>query len=39
MSYTPPLERMRFVIEQVLDAPASWRAMPDFAEASTASVT
>jgi alkylation response protein AidB-like acyl-CoA dehydrogenase len=31
-SYTPPLERMRFVIEQVLDAPASWRAMPDFAE-------
>ena len=32
MSYTPPLERMRFVIEQVLDAPASWRAMPDFAE-------
>lgn len=32
MSYIPPLERMRFVIEQVLDAPASWRAMPDFAE-------
>ena len=32
MSYTPPLDRMQFVIEQVLDAPASWRAQPDFAD-------
>ena len=32
MSYTPPLDRMQFVIEQVLDAPASWRTQPDFAD-------
>jgi len=31
-TYTPPLEDMRFVIEQVLDAPASWREQPAFAE-------
>lgn len=31
-TYTPPLEDMQFVIEQVLDAPASWREQPAFAE-------
>ena len=31
-TWTPPLQRMQFVIEQVLDAPASWRAQPDFAD-------
>jgi alkylation response protein AidB-like acyl-CoA dehydrogenase len=31
-TYIPPLEDMQFVIEQVLDAPASWRAQPAFAE-------
>jgi alkylation response protein AidB-like acyl-CoA dehydrogenase len=31
-TYTPPLEDWRFVIEQVLDAPASWRAQPAFAD-------
>ena len=31
-SYTPPLRDMQFVIEDVLDAPAAWRGMPDFAE-------
>ena len=31
-TWTPPLQRMQHVIERVLDAPASWRAQPDFAE-------
>ncbi|MBI5717247.1 MAG: acyl-CoA dehydrogenase [Burkholderiales bacterium] len=31
-SYTAPLADMRFVIERVLEAPASWRACPSFAE-------
>jgi alkylation response protein AidB-like acyl-CoA dehydrogenase len=31
-TYAAPLEDMRFAIEQVLDAPASWRASPAFAE-------
>jgi len=31
-SYTPPLRDMRFVIEDVLQAPTGWAAMPDFAE-------
>ena len=31
-TWTPPLQRMQYVIEQVLDAPASWRAQPDFAD-------
>ncbi|HMO45146.1 MAG TPA: acyl-CoA dehydrogenase family protein [Rubrivivax sp.] len=31
-SYTPPLRDMRFVIEDVLQAPAGWAAMPGFAE-------
>jgi hypothetical protein len=31
-SYAPPLRDMQFVIEEVLDAPASWQAMPAFAE-------
>lgn len=31
-SYTPPLRDMRFVIEDVLQAPAAWAAMPAFAE-------
>ena len=31
-SYTPPLRDMQFVIEDVLQAPAAWAAMPAFAE-------
>lgn len=31
-TYTAPLQDMRFVIEHVLDAPASWRACPALAE-------
>ncbi|MEY2872958.1 MAG: hypothetical protein RLZZ373_329, partial [Pseudomonadota bacterium] len=31
-TWTPPLQRMQFVIEQVLDAPASWQQQPDFAD-------
>jgi alkylation response protein AidB-like acyl-CoA dehydrogenase len=31
-TYTPPLADMQFVIEQVLDAPSSWREMLPFAE-------
>ncbi len=31
-SYTPPLRDMQFVIEDVLQAPAHWAAMPAFAE-------
>jgi alkylation response protein AidB-like acyl-CoA dehydrogenase len=31
-AYVPPLEEMRFVIEQVLDAPASWRGLPLYAD-------
>jgi alkylation response protein AidB-like acyl-CoA dehydrogenase len=31
-AYTAPLREMRFVIEHVLDAPASWSACPAFAE-------
>jgi alkylation response protein AidB-like acyl-CoA dehydrogenase len=30
--YNPPLRDMQFVIEDVLQAPAAWREMPDFAE-------
>lgn len=30
--YAAPLRDMRFVIEEVLDAPSTWRAMPAFAE-------
>ena len=30
--YTAPLRDMRFVIEQVLDAPASWSACAPFAD-------
>jgi len=29
-TYAPPLRDMQFVINQVLDAPASWRQMPAF---------
>jgi alkylation response protein AidB-like acyl-CoA dehydrogenase len=31
-TYTPPIADMRFVIEDVLDAPALWRTLPAFAE-------
>lgn len=31
-SYTPPLREMRFVIEEVLQAPAAWAAMPEHAD-------
>lgn len=31
-TYAAPLEDMRFVIEQVLEAPRSWRACPSFSE-------
>ncbi len=31
-SYTPPLRDMQFVIEDVLEAPASWAATPAFAD-------
>jgi alkylation response protein AidB-like acyl-CoA dehydrogenase len=31
-SYTPPLRDMQFVIEDVLQAPAGWAAIPAFAE-------
>ena len=31
-SYTAPLREMRFVIERVLEAPASWRACAAFAD-------
>jgi alkylation response protein AidB-like acyl-CoA dehydrogenase len=31
-SYTPPLRDMQFVIEDVLQAPAAWAAIPAFAE-------
>ena len=30
--YRPPLAEMRFVIEQVLQAPAAWARCPAFAE-------
>jgi alkylation response protein AidB-like acyl-CoA dehydrogenase len=30
--YDPPLDDMRFTIEAVLDAPASWSQCPDFAD-------
>lgn len=30
--YVPPLAEMRFVIEQVLDAPSAWARCPDFTE-------
>lgn len=30
--YVPPVEDMLFVIDAVLDAPASWRNLPQFAE-------
>jgi len=33
--YHAPLARMRFVLEQVLDAPAGWREIPAFAELDT----
>jgi alkylation response protein AidB-like acyl-CoA dehydrogenase len=32
MTYTPPLNDMRFVLDEVLDAPATLGAMPDFVE-------
>lgn len=35
-TYTAPLADMRFVIERVLHAPASWAACPAFAEAADA---
>jgi hypothetical protein len=31
-AYKPPVEDMLFVVEAVLDAPASWRQLPDIAE-------
>ena len=31
-SYAPPLEDIRFVIEDVIDAPASWSECPDHSE-------
>jgi alkylation response protein AidB-like acyl-CoA dehydrogenase len=31
-AYVPPLDEMRFVIEQVLDAPASWSSLPLYAD-------
>ncbi|MEY8876236.1 MAG: acyl-CoA dehydrogenase family protein, partial [Leptothrix sp. (in: b-proteobacteria)] len=31
-AYVPPLDEMRFVIEQVLDAPASWSGLPLYAD-------
>lgn len=31
-SYVPPLREMRFVIEEILDAPASWRQTPAYSE-------
>jgi len=31
-NYTPPLRDMRFVIDEVLGAPAAWREMPAFAD-------
>ena len=31
-AYKPPVEDMLFVMEAVLDAPSSWRQLPDFAE-------
>lgn len=34
--YTPPLGEMRFVIEQVLQAPASWARCPRFADTDAA---
>jgi alkylation response protein AidB-like acyl-CoA dehydrogenase len=34
-TYQPPLRDMRFVIEQVLDAPAHWAATPAFADLDT----
>src|SRR5690606_30015736 len=30
-TYEPPLEQIRFVLENVLDAPASWSACPPIA--------
>ncbi|MEZ5660003.1 MAG: acyl-CoA dehydrogenase N-terminal domain-containing protein [Burkholderiaceae bacterium] len=35
LSYTPPLRDFQFVIEEVLDLPARWAAMPAFAEVDT----
>lgn len=34
-SYVPPLKDMRFVIEEVLNAPDSWRRIPAFSELDT----
>jgi alkylation response protein AidB-like acyl-CoA dehydrogenase len=31
-TYTPPLRDMRFVFEEVLDAPALWRDIPSFSD-------
>lgn len=35
-TYTPPLREMRFVFEEVLDAPALWRDIPAFSELDVA---
>jgi alkylation response protein AidB-like acyl-CoA dehydrogenase len=35
-TYTPPLREMRFVFEEVLDAPALWRDVPAFSELDVA---
>lgn len=35
-TYTPPLREMRFVFEEVLDAPALWREIPAFSELDVA---
>ena len=34
--YEPPLDDMRFIIEEVLDAPGSWSQCPDFSEVDAA---
>ena len=36
--YRPPLAEMRFVIEQVLQAPAAWARCPAFADVDNATV-
>ncbi|WP_348754023.1 acyl-CoA dehydrogenase N-terminal domain-containing protein, partial [uncultured Aquincola sp.] len=32
LSYSPPLREMRFVIDEVLQAPAAWAATPAHAD-------
>lgn len=36
LTYQAPLDDLQFIVEEVLDAPASWRALPAFADLDAA---